>query len=120
MIVWRDTPSAAASSACDISRWRRCSRTRFLIMSRYLYSHADVKDPLLACRPGSRRAPRGARRAGTGICAVKPGIDVTNRVLARGIEVLQVTEDQSGYVTSILSRRARLPGLMWDLDNSPL
>jgi hypothetical protein len=30
--VWRDTPSDAASSACDISRWVRCSRTRFRMM----------------------------------------------------------------------------------------
>src|SRR5579862_5346860 len=34
--VCRDTPRAAASSACDRPRWVRCSRTRFLIMSRYL------------------------------------------------------------------------------------
>src|SRR5438552_10365309 len=44
--VWRDTPSAAASSACDISRWVRCSRTRFRMMSRYLYPIGDVKHPL--------------------------------------------------------------------------
>jgi hypothetical protein len=30
--VWRDTPSATASSACDISRWVRCSLTRFRMM----------------------------------------------------------------------------------------
>jgi hypothetical protein len=48
------------------------------------------------------------------------GIDVTNRLLARYVVVLQLAEDQSGYVASILSRRARLLGLMWDLDNSPL
>ena len=34
--VCRDTPRAAASSACERLRWVRCSRTRFLIMSRYL------------------------------------------------------------------------------------
>jgi hypothetical protein len=34
--------------------------------------------------------------------------------------VLLLAEDQSGYVASILSRRARLLGLMWDLDNTPL
>jgi hypothetical protein len=37
MTVWRDTPSAAAGSACDISRWMRRSRTWFRMMSRYLY-----------------------------------------------------------------------------------
>ena len=31
-----------------------------------------------------------------------------------------LTEDQSEYVASILSRCAELPGLMWDLDNIPL
>src|SRR5262245_39327218 len=35
--VWRDTPSAAASSACDRPCCVRCSRTRFRMMSRYLY-----------------------------------------------------------------------------------
>jgi hypothetical protein len=34
--------------------------------------------------------------------------------------VLLLAEDHSAYVASILSRRARLPGLMWDLDNTPL
>ena len=34
--------------------------------------------------------------------------------------MLQLPEDQSGYVASILSRRARLLGLMWDLDKTPL
>ncbi len=34
--------------------------------------------------------------------------------------MLLLAEDQSGYVASILSRRARLLGLMWDLDNTPL
>lgn len=29
-------------------------------------------------------------------------------------------EDQSGYVASILSRRAKLPEPMWDLDNTTL
>ena len=29
-------------------------------------------------------------------------------------------EDQRKYMASILSRRFRLPGLMWDLDNTPL
>jgi hypothetical protein len=36
--VCRDTPSAAASSACDSPRAVRCSRTRFRIMSSDLYS----------------------------------------------------------------------------------
>jgi hypothetical protein len=31
-----------------------------------------------------------------------------------------LTEDQSGYVASILSRRTGLPEPMWDLDNAPL
>jgi hypothetical protein len=31
-----------------------------------------------------------------------------------------LTKDQSEYVASILSRGARSPGLMWDLDNTPL
>src|SRR5690349_17660078 len=47
--VCRDTPSAAASSACDISRWVRCSLTRFRMMSRYLYLARDVKHPLQHC-----------------------------------------------------------------------
>jgi hypothetical protein len=51
---------------------------------------------------------------------VKLGIDVTNRLLARYVVVLPLAEDQSGYVASILSRRARLLGLMWDLDKTPL
>jgi len=34
--------------------------------------------------------------------------------------VLLLAEDQSGYVASILRRLARLPGLMWDLDNTRL
>jgi hypothetical protein len=34
--------------------------------------------------------------------------------------VLLLAEGHTGYVASILSRRAGLPGLMWDLDNTPL
>ena len=30
----------------------------------------------------------------------------------------QLTADHSEYAASILSRRARLPGLLWDLDNT--
>jgi hypothetical protein len=69
---------------------------------------------------------RGARRqasaaTGTGdICTVKLGVDATNRPLARWVAGLLLVEAQSGYVASILSRRARLPGLMWDLDNTAL
>src|SRR5262249_45571440 len=48
--VWRETPSAAASSACDRPCCVRCSRTRFLMMSRYLYLIRDVKCPLQAVR----------------------------------------------------------------------
>ena len=33
---------------------------------------------------------------------------------------LLLAENQSGYVASILSRRVRLSGLMWDLDDAPL
>jgi hypothetical protein len=62
----------------------------------------------------------GSRRGGTGICAVKLRIDVTNRLLARYVVVIRLAEDQRGYVASILSRRARLLGLMWVLDNSAL
>jgi hypothetical protein len=67
--------------------------------------------------PGRGGRPARAAR-GPGVCAVKRGIDVTNRVLACYIEVLQLVGGQSGCVTAILSRRARLPGLMWDFDNS--
>jgi len=45
---------------------------------------------------------------------------VTNCSLVRQVAVLQLPEDQSGYLDSILSRRARLLGLMWDLDKTPL
>lgn len=45
---------------------------------------------------------------------------MTNCSLVRQVAVLQLPEDQSGYVDSILSRRARLLGLMWDLDKTPL
>ena len=45
---------------------------------------------------------------------------MTNRSLVRQVAVLQLPEDQSGYVDSILSRRARLLGLMWDSDKTPL
>ncbi len=48
------------------------------------------------------------------------GVDATNRSLARQVAVLLLAEDQSGYVASILSRRAKLLGLMWDLDNTAL
>ena len=36
---------------------------------------------------------------------------------ARYVMALQMAEDQGGYVASILSRRAGLLGLMWDLDD---
>jgi hypothetical protein len=48
---------------------------------------------------------------------VRLGLDVTNHSL---VTVLLLAEDQSGYVASIFSRRAELPGPMWDLDNTAL
>jgi hypothetical protein len=46
---------------------------------------------------------------------------MTNRSLPRRVAVLQLAADQSEYAASILSRRPRLlPGLMWDLDKTPL
>jgi hypothetical protein len=51
--------------------------------------------------------------AGTGICAVKPGIAVTNRVLARYTGVFRLAEGQSGYVTAILSRGAGAGVEVW-------
>ena len=54
-------------------------------------------------------------------CAINLRFGVTNRSLSRWVAVLQLAADQSEYAASILSRRARLlPGLMWDLDNTPL
>jgi hypothetical protein len=54
-------------------------------------------------------------------CAIKLRFGVTNRSLSRWVAVLQLAADQSEYAASILSRRARLlPGLMWDLGNTPL
>jgi hypothetical protein len=38
----------------------------------------------------------GSRRGGTGICAVKLRIDVTNRLLARYVAVIRLAEDQRG------------------------
>jgi hypothetical protein len=49
---------------------------------------------------------------------VRLGFAVTNRSrLGSGVTA---GRDQSENVASILSRRARLLGLMWDLDNTPL
>jgi hypothetical protein len=48
------------------------------------------------------------------------GVEVTKCSPTRYLAVLQLAEDQSEYVASILSRRATLLELMWDLDNTPL
>ncbi len=46
------------------------------------------------------------------------GVDTTIRSHARQPAVLLLAEDQNVYVASIISRRAKLPGRMWDLDNT--
>ncbi len=46
------------------------------------------------------------------------GVDTTIRSHARQPAALLLAEDQNVYVASIISRRAKLPGRMWDLDNT--
>jgi hypothetical protein len=68
-----------------------------------------------SCRPGWCRAYESAGRC-RGAVAERPA----SRVVAGSRPLLRDGVSQSVYVASILSRRVGLPGLMSDLDNTPL
>ena len=110
----RRNPTPRAVSLLHPQRMTRLARATICPFRAWLHLILD-RESIKRDSTGTPRVGDGSARwachDGSWVCRWRPAL---RSAAGSG------PEDQSGYVASILSRRTRLPGLMWDLDNTPL